>query len=443
MKGWLLLSLMTFISVSLTLMLMVWSPALSTTGTNHENTILGQGAIPMNVPDLDTKISISTTTTITTTTTTTTLPAKENKNKTNVTIAYVTSIAYCPSGKANPANVHGVRDGPRIMAHSIATAHERSRYQYKLYAIVSSKAVECVKDYLTDYEILERELPVQPNQVQTKEYAHLIKFGSGCCGAAEFLKLYAYTLVKDEIVVHLDYDSIMLQPMDELYDAMLSRDASSHKLSIPRNGSIPTRVDAFFTRDYIQRCPLAPYQPRKYALQGGFFIIRPNITLYHEMVSILRRGNYTDQTGWENSRIGNFYGAAQIQGFLAYIYAELYPENAVELNRCIYNTMVYEEPLDERGKCRTEEDICEDCRITPLQDMKLVHYAMCQDPWYCQLPTFGQPPKRCQDVLTEWFRVRRGLEQKLGHAVPHYESTDWTLGYCPNGTYSPMRVALV
>ena len=332
-------------------------------------------------------------------------------------------------------------DGPpdyRERPLAIGQKHIVVTCNYLARAIVHPSAIDCVKDYLHDYTILERDVPVHPNDIQSNEYKQLIKFGSGCCGAREFLKLHAYTLSED-IVVHLDYDVIMLQPLDELFDAMMSDDASVYNITTPRNAVIPKRVNVFFTRDYIQRSGLAMNEPLKFAVQGGFFIIRPNITLYQEMISILRRGNYNDKTGWENSRIGKFYGAAQIQGFLAYIYAELYPEHAVEINRCIYNTMVYDEPMESHGKCRTGEEKCDDCRITPLQDIKLVHYAMCQDPWYCTLPTVGQPPERCRHVLTEWFRVRQGLDKQRGHVAPIVETNDWTLGYCKNGTYSPIQ----
>ena len=43
---------------------------------------------------------------------------------------------------------------------------------------------------------------------------------SGCCGDKEFLKLYSYTLVDYPIVVQLDLDSLIVQPLDDLFDAM-------------------------------------------------------------------------------------------------------------------------------------------------------------------------------------------------------------------------------
>lgn len=37
-----------------------------------------------------------------------------------------------------------------------------------------------------------------------------------CCGADEFIKLFAYTLTDYHRVVHLDADTLILHPMDEL-----------------------------------------------------------------------------------------------------------------------------------------------------------------------------------------------------------------------------------
>lgn len=40
---------------------------------------------------------------------------------------------------------------------------------------------------------------------------------SGCCGASEFLKLWAYTLTDYHRVVHLDMDTIIYQNMVILF----------------------------------------------------------------------------------------------------------------------------------------------------------------------------------------------------------------------------------
>ena len=43
---------------------------------------------------------------------------------------------------------------------------------------------------------------------RSQVYANHMK-ESGCCGADEFLKLWAYTLIEYERVVHLDMDSMI------------------------------------------------------------------------------------------------------------------------------------------------------------------------------------------------------------------------------------------
>ncbi|CAN0524351.1 unnamed protein product, partial [Scytosiphon promiscuus] len=37
-----------------------------------------------------------------------------------------------------------------------------------------------------------------------------------CCGADEFIKLHAYTLMEFHRVVHLDVDTLVLHPLDQL-----------------------------------------------------------------------------------------------------------------------------------------------------------------------------------------------------------------------------------
>jgi alpha-N-acetylglucosamine transferase len=62
------------------------------------------------------------------------------------------------------------------------------------------------------WRVLEKALPVELDEIQNKEYAQNMK-DSGCCGADEFLKLWAYTLTEYHRVVHLDMDSIVFKNM--------------------------------------------------------------------------------------------------------------------------------------------------------------------------------------------------------------------------------------
>lgn len=62
------------------------------------------------------------------------------------------------------------------------------------------------------WRVLEKNLPVGLEEIENKEYAQNMK-DSGCCGADEFLKLWAYTLTEYHRVVHLDMDSIVFKNM--------------------------------------------------------------------------------------------------------------------------------------------------------------------------------------------------------------------------------------
>ncbi len=62
------------------------------------------------------------------------------------------------------------------------------------------------------WKVLERRLPVELDEIENKDYSERMR-NSGCCGADEFLKLWAYTLVEYERVIHLDMDSVIYQNM--------------------------------------------------------------------------------------------------------------------------------------------------------------------------------------------------------------------------------------
>ena len=73
-------------------------------------------------------------------------------------------------------------------------------------------------------------------------------------GEKEYLKLYSYLLLDYPVVVHLDLDTLVLKPMDDVFDIMTdpfySRTKFKHhsmwKEEEGRNGL----VDFVFTRDY-------------------------------------------------------------------------------------------------------------------------------------------------------------------------------------------------
>ena len=121
-------------------------------------------------------------------------------------------------------------------------------------AFVHPDAFQCIEPFQKlNYEIHIKETPVNPSEIKGQFLrTHVVK--SGCCGEKEFLKLYSYTLVEYDIVVHLDLDSLILQPLDDLFDSMLlegdDKLQSNSRLPVMHGSPVPDKVEAFFTRDY-------------------------------------------------------------------------------------------------------------------------------------------------------------------------------------------------
>lgn len=69
-------------------------------------------------------------------------------------------------------------------------------------------------------------------------------FACRCCGADEFIKLHAYTLTDYHRVVHLDADTLILHPMDELMGERRSRCCCRGHSDVHGKGPTIGREDA-------------------------------------------------------------------------------------------------------------------------------------------------------------------------------------------------------
>lgn len=164
-------------------------------------------------------------------------------------IGYAVTITGCGSDP--------ITEGAAVLKHSIHQASiqgGKGRYDYKMYAIYHPSALKCAKTLeALGYTLVERETPVAVKDIQG-EYLRSKIEKNGCCGEKELVKLEAYTLTQHPVIVHMDLDTLILQPMDGLFDWMLagdqarSFDASGVTLQWPE-APIPETVNAFFTRD--------------------------------------------------------------------------------------------------------------------------------------------------------------------------------------------------
>lgn len=347
-------------------------------------------------------------------------PTTESKEEEKITIAYAVSLTSCNDTTAN-------LDGAAVLKHSIERFDSFSKYKSKFYAFVHPNATSCAGIMQQmGYEVQERPTPINVTDIR----GPLKKFveGAGCCGAAEFLKLYAYTLTQYPIAVHLDLDVLVLNPLDDLFDAMMEGASSPARSRLPamwinHTSQLPAQIDAYFTRDYNMLKSAGHRTPTETSMQGGFLVLRPNITLFQEFIDIILEGKYEAGRGWgaPELRYGGTYGSAQIQGIIAYFYGHVHPRTAVELNRCVVNNMV-DRPFDKEGTCRTprqDDGSCEDCRETHVSDILSTHFTICGKPWKCH----NHEETLCKATHKEWFKVRWELERKWQKVSFSYNSS--------------------
>ncbi|KAL7459608.1 hypothetical protein ACHAWC_011464 [Mediolabrus comicus] len=265
----------------------------------------------------------------------------------------------------------------------------------------------------------------------------LMMHNDGCCGYNELLKLHVYGLVEHPLAVHFDFDSLVLRPMDDLFDAMLGKQTATSipiaKLPHSKPVDFSKPIDAAFTRDYNSVKHPTLNSPVGY--QGGFLAVRPSLAVLERYRKILQRGEFAlnPRTGW-GGRHGNFYGDLTFQGILPYYYEDIAPpgeHNELELDRCVFNQMADNPrqstykfpratPIDPKvmgfgdtKRCRDGRKDCSDtdCQRTHPKDSITAHFTFCKKPWDCSIGLPGTVAlETCLGLLSEWYGVRRELE---------------------------------
>ena len=253
-----------------------------------------------------------------------------------------------------------------------------------MYALVHRDAEQC-SHVLTQvgFHVRIVDPPVRQEEIQG-EFLRTHIHTEWCCGADEFIKLYAYQAFDEPLFVHVDIDFAFVQPMDEVFDALLydgttpRGQAARQRILVERGGvlanqsGIPTRIDAFWTRDWSQIVP--GYIP---GMQAGFWVAKRDPSILKELIAIIRVGHYEKGwgKGWGNQGYGRYVGSMAMQGLMAYYYDVIRPNTSAELNPCRYNhmgmTVKYTAHPNFRpkhpqvGECRNNRgDDCEECTHT-------------------------------------------------------------------------------
>lgn len=383
------------------------------------------------------------------------VPMREAKD----TVAYVITLLECNDDDNS-------LDGAAVLARSIilnsvANPKSPSKYHYKLYAIVHTTALPlehvpkdansthykgdgtptgtCLdKLELLGYNIIIKDHPVQNHEIAKEGY---LKQNLGKT-IRDYIKLYTYSLVDHNIAVHMDLTSIVLHPLDELFDAMLepigtpaATEARSlilhHKPdNATRQEPLPEIIDAFYTRDYTTLQPSKTSHIKAAGLQQGLLVVRPSQKVFDDLVSIVQAGEFSRHKGWADTGHGSYLGAMSTKGLLSYYYHHLQNStNSVELNRCFYNNMAdtpRTKGTDGAMVCRDGRNACQDCRTADIRRIRTANVAICRKPWKCFYHDVAitQTFLLCRELERTWFHFRHNLEDMWAATLDDYAPAD-------------------
>lgn len=372
-------------------------------------------------------------------------------------VAYAITISGCSK---SPEESHhhdpSLVDAAAVLQHSIHAISSRvgvSRYDFKMYAFIHPSAKHCAFYALEalGYEVQVRETPLNVTTEVPYKMLRKALLNQGCCGEKELLKFYSLQLTEHPIVVHMDLDSILLQPLDHLFDLMLAPTTASTPSERPKilehnrqhllgsnesqiiqdlyGNDPPKEITSMFTRDYAMVTP--GIRPERVGMQGGFWVVKPNPTVFEEFMTTIKASNFVDGCGWGGCSIGAawYYGAANFQGIVSYYYShlqrKLHPTSTyVELDRCKYNNMA--DPS--REGCQTGKDTvaCNSCFDTPLADIHGAHFTLCQKPYWC--PSYQKKSKSfCYHFHRVWHLLRQDWEDHHGSTGVEHLPSDFSL----------------
>ena len=286
-----------------------------------------------------------------------------------------------------------------------------SKYSHNFIAIVHPAAQYCTdsRDGKGTYDrvkVLEQlgyrvEIKGSPIWKDVVSDPYLQENAPSDLGFRDLMKLHAYTLTRHQVVIMVDFTTIILDPLDEVIDEMLESD----------------QIKASFAYEYATESPALELQR---GINTNLLLIKPSYSEYNTLVQLYRSETYNETMGWGGHGVGNFVGALGTSGLLTHYYRSN-PDTDIELDKCTYANVV-EDPVDEStGYCRDgSEPPCEDCRLKFIHSVKAGRLnRVCGRPWEC--PWSGEPEvtgtwdgpthQLCTAFLADWYEKRLRFEQ--------------------------------
>jgi len=295
-------------------------------------------------------------------------------------IAYVVTLKDCTLSPTTDYNTTFLYDIATVQKQMICNNSKacifdnmKSKYNYTLYAIIHSDYTSCpieqsdgTTKMLNRAKVLQDvgywvkifNEPVYSHQIKNKALPEDVTMDN-----VDLLRLHALNMTEHPLVVMMDFDTYINQPLDDIYDHLLG------------NNELKAAVVSL--------------EEDTKKISKGFLIVKPNELDFKKMKNIYANFPY-DADGWSNGIGKDDTGA---QGLLSYFYS--LPQNKiVNLNDCEYYLNVMNSPVCSRN-----------LNGLPPKVMR-ASSNVCGAPFDCNDHEKLRNPDLCSIVHKKWFMSR-------------------------------------
>ena len=280
----------------------------------------------------------------------------------------------------------------------------------------------------------------------------------------DLIRLYAYELEEYDAVVLVDYDTLILRPIDEVIDLIMESGVENQDDVVDQGDHTNDGgIDAVFSWEHIPS--LVNSNARASVINLSFFALRPSKLTFAQLVRSYLTSAFSEGRGWGSIGRGSFPGWMTTQGFLTYYYDEVANAAKVEVNRCSFGNSGEEGNVNNSILITNEGKVdcfggsdgqCKDCSKSNVEDVVVADLSYCRAPWECgdsgMEDSNGMTAENEQDeassstsdkVLSSglcrqyqkmWFSGRLQMED----VHPQLQKGDGRL--CIDGRYQPMML---
>ena len=241
----------------------------------------------------------------------------------------------------------------------------------------------------------------------------------------DLIRLYAYELEGYDAVALVDYDTLIVRPVDDVVDLIAKSNGSVGNGAEKRGGGEggggregdnvendagggggdddDGGIDAVFSWEHLPS--LANPQVRTAVINLSFFLIRPSRSTLDELIRLYRTAPFSETRGFGTHGRGSFAGWMSTRGLLTYYYDEVANAAKVEMDRCSFGNTAEEYDADDysviytaggRVDCGAGAGVggdgggvadpsgqCGDCSRSKFEDVSVADLSYCGAPWEC------------------------------------------------------------